>query len=83
MAIAHHTRVLLTMTAQVVLSALFIGGYFLLMWQFMKGNVHVPPDYKDAFLPLLGVLTAAVTGIVNYWFQRQRPQESPAPGTQP
>ncbi len=82
MAIAHHTRVLLVMTAQVVLSGTFIAGYFILLYQFTKGNVHVPDSYKDAFLTLLGVLTAGVMLILNYWFQRQRPQENPAPGTQ-
>jgi protein-S-isoprenylcysteine O-methyltransferase Ste14 len=82
MNISHHTRVLLTMTAQVVLSALFVGGYFLLMYQFLIGNVHVPEAYKDAFITLLGVLTAGVGLILSFWFQRQRPQESPAPGTQ-
>ena len=74
-AVAHHTRVLLTMTAQVVLSALFIAGYFFLLWQFMEGNVKVPLDYKEMFIALLGVLTAGVGTILAYWFSRQRPQE--------
>lgn len=82
MAIAHHTRVLLVMTAQVVLSAVFIGGYFFLMWQFMKGNVKVPLDYKEMFIALLGVMTGGVGMILSYWFSRQRPQENPQPGTQ-
>ena len=82
MAIAHHTRVLLVMTAQVFLSMLFIGGYFWLLLEFLRGNVKVPIDYKDAFLTLLGVLTAGVMLILNYWFQRQRHQENPQPGTQ-
>lgn len=72
--LAHQTRVLMVMTAQVVLSAIFIGGYFLLMYQFMIGNIHVPEAFKDAFLTLLGVLTAGVMLILNFWFQRQREQ---------
>lgn len=74
MAIAHQTRVLLVMTAQVVLSVTFIGGYFLVLWLFMQGKVYVPEAYKDAFLTVLGVLTAAVMTIVNFWYQRQREQ---------
>ncbi len=83
MAIAHQTRVLLVMTAQVVLSVGFVGGYFALVWQFMVGNVHVPDDFKDAFLTLLGVLTGGVSLVLSYWFSRQReqsPQSSPGAG---
>ena len=79
MTIAHQTRVLMVMTAQVVLSIVFIGGYFILMYQFMIGNVHVPETFKDAFLTLLGVLTAGVGLILSYWFQRQREQTPQSP----
>jgi len=74
MTATHQARVLLVMTAQVVLSGIFIGGYFVLMYQFMVGNVHVPESFKDAFLTLLGVLTAGVGLILSFWFQRQREQ---------
>ena len=83
MALAHHTRVLMVMTAQVVLSGLFISGYFFLLWQFLEGNVKVPADYKDMFMTLLGVLTAGVGTILAFWFSRQRPQESPPPAGGP
>jgi uncharacterized protein YneF (UPF0154 family) len=72
--ITANTRVLLVMTAQVVLSAIFIVGYFFLLWQFMQGNVKVPTDYKEMFIALLGVLTAGVGTILGYWFARQREQ---------
>lgn len=78
MSISQHARLLLTMTAQVVLSALFIAGYFFLLWEFMRGNVKVPVDYKEMFIALLGVLTAGVGTILAFWFSRQRPQDSPA-----
>jgi protein-S-isoprenylcysteine O-methyltransferase Ste14 len=80
MTATHQARVLLVMTAQVVLSAIFIGGYFVLMYQFMVGNVHVPETFKDAFLTLLGVLTAGVGLILSFWFQRQREQTPPQAG---
>lgn len=79
MSIAHQSRVLLVMTAQVVLSAAFIIGYFFLVREFMKGNVHVPSDFKEAFIALIGVLTAGVGQILSYWFQRQR-EQTPATG---
>ena len=81
MSLAHHTRTLMAMTAQVVLSGLFITGYFFLLWQFMGGHVYVPADYKDMFVTLLGVLTAGVGMVLSFWFQRQRPQEPPTKET--
>jgi Zn-dependent protease with chaperone function len=71
-----NTRLLLTMTAQVVLSGLFITGYFFLLWQFMRGNVKVPADYKEMFIALLGVMTAGVGTILAFWFSRQRPSDA-------
>lgn len=79
MPLAHQTRVLLTMTAQTVLSGIFIAGYFFLLWRFMEGHVKVPPEYKDMFMTLLGVLTAGVGVILAFWFQRQREQTSVQP----
>jgi uncharacterized protein YneF (UPF0154 family) len=70
------TRLLLVMTAQVVLSAVFIVGYFFLLWQFMQGRVKVPDPYRDMFIALLGVLTAGVGTILGFWFARQRPSDS-------
>jgi hypothetical protein len=68
---------LLVMTAQVVLSGLFIAGYFFLMYQFTQGVIKVPADYKDMFTALLGVLTAGVGTILAFWFARSR--EIPTP----
>ncbi len=74
MAIAHQSRVLMVMTAQVVLSAVFISGYFYTLNQFMTGEAKVPVEYKEVVITLLGVLTTVVVLIANYWFQRQREQ---------
>lgn len=65
----------LVATAQVVLSCLFLAGYFILLGAFMLGYVKVPLDYKDMFQTLLGVLTAGVTGILAFWFARARPTQ--------
>lgn len=78
--LSHQLRVLLVMSAQVGLSAIFIAGYFLLLYQFMIGNVHVPDNYKDAFLTLIGVLTGGIGTILAYWFTRQREQTPPTGG---
>lgn len=80
MAIAHQTRVLMVMTAQVVLSAVFIIGYFLILWRFLDGDIRVPVEYKDMVMTLLGVLTAGVGTLLAFWFQRQREQTPPTSG---
>lgn len=61
-----------TAFAQVILSGIFIVGYFFVLWLFMSGSVHVPIEYKDAFTAYVGVLTAGVMTVLNYWFSRQR-----------
>jgi len=61
-----------TAYVQASLSFLFIGAYFVILLEFMKGDVRVPPEFKDAFTALLGVLTATVVQIIGFWFARQR-----------
>lgn len=66
-----------TAYVQAALSFLFIGAYFFILIKFMNGGVHVPTEFKDAFTALLGVLTATVVGIINFWFSRQRQSSDP------
>ena len=57
---------------QIALALVFIAGYFAVVYAFMFGYVLVPPDYKEAFVALLGVVTASVVQIISYFFARQR-----------
>lgn len=66
-----------TAYVQALLSFLFIGAYFVILLRFMAGGVHVPAEFKDAFTALLGVLTATVVMICNFWFSRQRQSTDP------
>lgn len=66
-----------TAYAQVILSAVFIGGYFCILFLFLLGYVKVPIDFKDAFMALLGVVTGSVLNIISYWFSRQRESQAP------
>lgn len=61
--------------AQVALSLVYIGGYFFMLWLFLKGQIGTPVEWKDQLGVLIGVLTAGVGIILNFWFQRSRPQE--------
>jgi hypothetical protein len=77
MTLSHQTRVLLVMTAQVTLSVVFIGGYFIVLYALLKGELHPPAEYKDTINTLMGVLTAGVGTILAYWFARQRGSDAP------
>lgn len=68
----------ITMVAQLSLSIIFVTGYFGVVAGFMMGFVQVPPDYKEAFMALLGVATASVVQLFSFWFARQRTQEKPS-----
>lgn len=85
MNLTRDARLLMTMTAQVILSACFVGGYFYILREFLLGNAKVPGDYKEMFSALLGVLTAGVGLILSFWFQRVRSTMDlpPQQGTQP
>lgn len=61
--------------AQIVLSVVFLVGYFVMLAMFITGKVATPVEWKDTLAALLSVLTAGVMLVLNYWFSRQRPQE--------
>lgn len=66
-----------TAVAQIGLSILFLIGYFGALVLFLFGEVHVAPVWRDQLGVMLGVLTAGVMAILNFWFARNRPQEPP------
>lgn len=61
--------------AQVVLSVLFVGGYFIVLSDFIHGGVKAAPEWHDAIQTLLSLLTAGVLTILHFWFNRSRPQD--------
>ena len=63
--------------AQIILTCLFLVGYFWVLTDFIHGKISVPVEWKDTLQALLSVLTAAVITIVNYWFSRQRESNPP------
>jgi len=64
--------------AQLMLSAIFVLGYFGVIAGFMLGYVNVPIDYKEGFMALLGVATASVVQLFSFWFARQRTNGGPS-----
>ncbi len=53
---------------QVLLSVIYTGGYFWLMFQLISGGVTIPPAIMPMVMTLLGVLTAGQAQIMNFWF---------------
>lgn len=58
--------------AQIGLSVLFLAGYFAVLVVFLMGYVRTPPEWKEALIALLGVITGSVLTIVGFWFSRSR-----------
>lgn len=57
---------------QALLSVVFITGYFYVLNLFLFGSVRVPGEYHDMMIALLGILTGSISGIIQFWFARQR-----------
>ena len=56
------------MRPQMALSFLFIGGYFMILAAFFVGDIQIPQEVREPFLILLGVITANVPSIMQFWF---------------
>lgn len=62
---------------QAALSAIFILGYFFVLFQFLYGRVKVPGEFHDMMQTLLGILTGALGTVIQFWFSRQRASSDP------
>ncbi len=56
------------MRPQMILSTIFIGGYFVLIFLLFSGEVQITENIKDMANILLGVLTASIPSIMQFWF---------------
>ena len=56
------------MKPQMVITSIFLGGYFLLLWVLMTGTVIADGVAREQLPTLLGVLTGAVPTILAFWF---------------
>lgn len=53
---------------QIILSGVFIGGYFVLVYSLITGGFKVDPSQTALVATLIGVLTAGVANIMQFWF---------------
>ena len=56
------------MIPQVLLSILFIGGYFVVLYSLIAGDLKIDNTLKDAILLLIGIITREVPTIMQFWF---------------
>ena len=56
------------MWPHIVLSTIYTFGYFAMLYLFMTGNVEIATSLKTEFSIVLGVMTAAQTMIMQFWF---------------
>lgn len=61
--------------AQIGLSAAFLLGYFMVLVLFVTGHIRTPPEWKEALIALLGVITGGIGTILSFWFSRTRERE--------
>lgn len=53
---------------QMILSALFIGGYFAIIIAVLMGSLQTDGTEREYMVALLGVLTAGIPQILAFWF---------------
>lgn len=56
-----------TLVPQITLSVLFVVGYLALCWTLLSKQIAIAESMSDIFMVLVGVLTAGVTQILNFW----------------
>lgn len=63
--------------AQILLTVVFLVGYFVVLTTFLHGRAVVDPAWKDTIQSLISVLTGGVLLVLQYWFSRQRVSSDP------
>lgn len=53
---------------QIILSGVFTLGYFGLLILLLTGGANIQPSVHDILTALLGVMTAGMVQIMNFWF---------------
>ena len=53
---------------QILLSILFIIGYFTILALFILGIVRLSVEFKDVIILLIGILTREIPTIMQFWF---------------
>lgn len=57
-----------TLVPQMILSAIFITGYFVLVFILFSGQIKIDDSIRDMSNILIGVMTANIPSIMQFWF---------------
>ena len=57
-----------TLLPQAIISGIFISGFILILYTVFTGEIDLDGTMKDAALLLLGILSAGITQIMNFFF---------------
>jgi 4-hydroxybenzoate polyprenyltransferase len=58
----------LGMLPQLVLSVLFICGYFACAWAVFAHAIEIPDNMREMAGALMGIMTLAINTIIKFWF---------------
>jgi len=58
----------LNMWPQIVLSIVFISGYFGMVYMLFSGHIKIEPQIEQMGTMLVGIITVSVPSIMNFWF---------------
>lgn len=53
---------------QIILSGLYVTGYFVILFSLMNGWITIPVEVRDTVTVLIGMLTTAIPIILGFWF---------------
>jgi hypothetical protein len=53
---------------QIILSGAFMFGYFTTLILLLLGEVKIEPEWKDVLMIIIGVITANIPTIMQFWF---------------
>ena len=56
------------MWPQIILSALFILGYFIVLFFLLRGEITIAEGLREVVILLLGMLTREIPSIMQFWF---------------
>ena len=56
------------MRPHIALSCIFLGGYFIILYMMLTGNIDISLEFRSEMSILFGVITANVPVIMAFWF---------------
>ncbi len=65
---ARELAVKTSLTPQLVIASVFVLGFVIVLYAVFSGDIQMTPDQKDIAMFLLGILSAGIIQIMNFFF---------------